>query len=181
MARSMNGWLLVLTPVKLTLANAIVLARHSPPGRELPVLELVSQIQGRGPRIRPALGDVPQTGLRVRGPHDEDNVLDEEARTEYRRRLAELSSKQNLGEDELEEKHWLESQLRAATGLGGRPRKVASDEEKARVNVRNLMRSAIQKLGVHDPELAIFLSNSIKTGFRCSYVPDRPIAWTVSL
>ena len=42
------------------------------------------------------------------------------------------------------------------------------------------MRSAIQKIGVHDPELAIFLGNSIKTGLRCSYIPDRPITWTVS-
>jgi hypothetical protein len=151
------------------------------PGRELPVLELVTQVEGGAPTIRPTLNDGPQTGLRVAGLHDEDDVLDEEALVAYRRRLAELSSKPNPGEDELDEKRWLESQLRTATGLAGRPRQVTSDAERARTNVTNLVRSAIRKIGGHDPALAVFLTNSIKTGLRFSYVPDKPITWVLSL
>ena len=150
------------------------------PGREFHVLELVSRVQGRTPETPLALGELSETGLRVKGPQEEDDVLDEEARAAYRWRLTELGQKKSLGEEELGEKRWLESQLRGATGLGGRPRKVASDEEKARVNITNLVRSSIEKISQHDAALAIFLGNSIKTGLRCSYTPDRPIAWAVS-
>jgi len=151
------------------------------PGVEFGALDLVSNAGARTPTAAPPLDDVAQAGLRVSGPRDGDDVLDAEARADYRRQLVELRQKKSLSEDELKEKRWLESELRAATGFRGRPRKTAPDEEKARVNVRNLMRSAIQKIGVHDPAFAIFLSNSIKTGLRCSYTPDRPIAWAVSL
>ena len=91
-----------------------------------------------------------------------------------------MTRKESLSASELEERRWLESELRAATGLGGRPRKVASDEEKARVNITNLVRLAIQKIDAQDPALAIFLGNTINTGLSCSYTPDRPIAWAVS-
>ncbi len=151
------------------------------PGVEFGVLDLVSSAGGRTPMAPPALDDVAQAGLRVKGPQEEDDLIDDEARAAYRRQLAELRQKKNLSEDELKAKRWLESELRAATGLRGRPRKIASDEEKARINVTNLVRSAIKKIDVHDPALAIFLSNSIKTGLRCSYFPDRPITWAVSL
>jgi hypothetical protein len=150
------------------------------PGRETHVLELVSLFEDQQASTPMASRELPATDLRVRRPQDEDDLLDADARSEYRKRLAALAQKKSLDTHELTEKHWLESQLRTATGLRGRPRKMASDEEKARVNVRNLVRSAIQKIGVHDPELAVFLGNSIKTGLRCSYIPDRPITWTVS-
>jgi len=150
------------------------------PGRELGVLELVSRVEGQPPRTPLQRVALPETGLRVKGPQEEDDLLDDEARGKYRGRLAELARKKNLSAGELEEKRWLESELRAATGLGGRPRKVASDEEKARVNITNLVRSAIGKISQHDAALAIFLGNSIKTGLRCSYIPDKPITWIVS-
>jgi hypothetical protein len=150
------------------------------PGREFGVLELVSRVEGQPPRTALRRVALPETGLRVKGSQEEDDLLDDEARGEYRGRLAELARKKSLSGSELEEKRWLESELRAATGLGGRPRKVASDEEKARVNVTNLVRSAIGRIGQHDAALAIFLGNSIKTGLRCSYIPDKPITWIVS-
>jgi hypothetical protein len=149
------------------------------PGREFHVMELVSLVQGQAPRTPLSLGHLAQTDLRVNGSQ-EDDLVDDAARAEYRRQLAVLARKKSLSADELEEKRWLESLLRGATGLGGQPRKFASDEQRARVNVKNLVRSAIKKISQHDPALAIFLSNSIKTGLRCSYVPDKPIAWTVS-
>jgi len=150
------------------------------PGRQFHVLELVSRVEGRAPGTLLTLSDLPETGLRVEGLREEDDLLDKNARAEYRHRLAELRQKKSLGEDELEEKRWLESQLQVATGLRGRPRKVASEAEKARVNVTNLVRSARRKIDVQDPALAIFLKNSIKTGLSCSYTPDRPITWAVS-
>jgi hypothetical protein len=151
------------------------------PGRQFHVLELVSRVEGRAPGTPLTLSDLRETGLRVEGLREEDDLLDKNARAEYRHRLADLRQKKSLGEDELDEKRWLESQLRAAMGLGGRPRKVASDEEKARVNITNLVRSAIGKISQHDAALAIFLGNSIKTGLRCSYIPDKPVTWIVSL
>ena len=151
------------------------------PGKEIHVLELVSRFEDRGAAIPLASSELAETGLRVKGPQDEDDLVDGDARADYRRRLAELAQKKSLDAHELTEKRWLESQLRSATGLGGRSRKIASDEEKARMNVKNLVRSAIEKISQHDAALGIFLDNSIKTGRRCSYVPDRHITWTVSV
>jgi hypothetical protein len=56
-------------------------------------------------------------------------------------------------------------------GLGGRPRRAGSDQEKIRINVTTRIRKTIDKLRADAPQLAKHLDRSVKTGNLCSYEP----------
>jgi tetratricopeptide (TPR) repeat protein len=142
------------------------------PGREVHVLDLVAG--GTGQPI--ALGDA---GV----------MLDERAKSAYRRRLAEI-------EDDIEQARTLEDAVREAqadaerdflvrelaraVGLGGRDRRASSDSERARSGVTRAIRKAIARIGEHNPQLGEHLNQAVRTGTYCAYVPDpsAPTAWT---
>lgn len=133
-------------------------------GRELHVLDLESPT-GAAP---------PEAG------GDAGEAIDEPARDAYRRRAAELSA-------ELEEaESWndagraeraraelaaLESELSRALGLGGRPRREASQVERARINVQRRLRDAIRRIESQHGTLGKHLSWAVRTGVYCSYQP----------
>src|SRR5207302_6084795 len=110
-----------------------------------------------------------------------DDVLDARAKAEYRRRLEDLR-------DELEEAErfndperaaraqWeidqIAEQLASGLGLGGRSRKTSSMAERARVNVRNNVASALRGIHQNDEALWRHLTNSIRTGAFCIYAPE---------
>ena len=142
------------------------------PGREFHVLDMVGSQTGH----RTALGDAGQ-------------ILDERAKTAYRRRLAEI-------EEDIQQAHALEDtdreaqadaerdflvrELASAVGLGGRDRRAASDSERARSGVTRALRQAIARIGEHHPQLGEHLTSSVRTGTHCAYVPDpgAPATWT---
>ncbi len=142
------------------------------PGREFHVLDLVAAESGQ----RTALADAGE-------------ILDEQAKGAYRRRLAEI-------EDDIEqaraltdagreaqadaERDFLVRELARAVGLGGRDRRAASASERARSGVTRAVRQAIARLGEHHPELGEHLSRAIRTGTHCAYAPEpgTPAAWT---
>jgi tetratricopeptide (TPR) repeat protein len=142
------------------------------PGREFHVLDLVAAETGQ----QTALGDAGE-------------VLDERAKTAYRRRLAEI-------EDDIEqaraledaareaqadaERDFLVRELARAVGLGGRDRRAASASERARSGVTRAVRQGIARIGEHHPELREHLDRAVRTGTYCAYVPDSggPAAWT---
>jgi tetratricopeptide (TPR) repeat protein len=142
------------------------------PGRELHVLDLVAA----------------ETGQQM-APGDAGEILDERAKTAYRRRLAEI-------EDDIEqaraladakreaqadaERDFLVRELAGAVGLGGRDRRAASASERARSGVTRAIRQAIARIGEHHPELGEHLNRAVRTGTYCAYVPDdrAPAAWT---
>jgi hypothetical protein len=64
-----------------------------------------------------------------------------------------------------------ETELAAATGLGGRPRQLGSDSERARLNVVRAIRSAIARIRDRAPAAAAHLDQAVRTGTRCSYSP----------
>ncbi|HVE93988.1 MAG TPA: response regulator [Acidimicrobiales bacterium] len=160
------------------------LLRH--PGQEVHVLELVGAAGGAAsPRGTGRTGadvrSLDSEGLRVGGLGDAGDMLDAKAKAAYRRRLTELQ--EDLSEAEAfndseraarayEEIDALEQQLSAAFGLGGRARKTGSAAERARVNVRNTIASAMKAIAVHGPELAEHLKKSIRTGTFCWYAGD---------
>ena len=141
------------------------------PGREFHVLDMVGSQTGQ----RTALGDAGE-------------ILDERAKTAYRRRLAEI-------EEDIQQAHALEDtdreaqagaerdflvrELASAVGLGGRDRRAASDSERARSGVTRALRQAIARIGEHHPQLGEHLTSSIRTGTHCAYVPDpgAPATW----
>ena len=115
-------------------------------------------------------------------------VLDEQARRAYRARLreieadlAEAATANDAGRAEPleEEKERLLDEMRKATGLGGRDRKMGDSSERARSAVTWRIRHAIKKLEAVHPSLARHLRVSLKTGVFCSYDPEKETRWFV--
>jgi tetratricopeptide (TPR) repeat protein len=142
------------------------------PGREVHVLDLVAGETGQPI----ALGD---SGV----------MLDERAKTAYRRRLAEIQEdieQARALEDTVREaqadaeRDFLVRELARAVGLGGRDRRATSASERARSGVTRAIRQGIARIGDHHPELGEHLNRAVRTGTYCAYVPDpgAPAAWT---
>jgi tetratricopeptide (TPR) repeat protein len=134
------------------------------PGREFHVLDLVAAETGQ----KVPLGDAGE-------------MLDERAKSAYRRRLAEIEDDieqaRALADTEREaqadaERDFLVRELARAVGLGGRDRRVSSDSERARSGVTRAVRHGMARIGEHHPQLGEHLSRSVRTGTYCAYAPD---------
>jgi hypothetical protein len=157
------------------------------PGQEIAALELLGVTHATERRPAPAddaLEAHPATDDHA-GP-----LLDPQAKSAYRARLAEL-------QEELDEaERWhdgerstrarieidaLIRELAAAVGLGGRDRNAAARAERARMSVSKAIRTAVRRIAEHDPELGDHLSKAVRTGTFCAYAPDARAAvrWTV--
>ena len=148
------------------------------PGIELPVTELVSALEGHA-----SAGEAAASG-------DAGQLLDPQAKAAYRQRLdaleEELEEARSFNDPERqanarEEIDFLNAELTRAVGLGGRDRRASSAAERARVNVRNLISRAIDKIAGEDPALGHHLQATIRTGRLCSYEPgpEPPVIWTL--
>jgi tetratricopeptide (TPR) repeat protein len=142
------------------------------PGREIHVLDLVAGETGQSL----ALGDA-------------GAMLDERAKTAYRRRLTEIDDDIDQAralEDAVREaqadaeRDFLVRELARAVGLGGRDRPATSASERARSGVTRAVRQGIAQLDEHNPALGEHLNQAIRTGTYCAYVPgpSAPAAWT---
>ena len=67
---------------------------------------------------------------------------------------------------------FIASELSRAVGVGGRGREHRAEEERARVNVTNAIRTVIAKISRDHPAFGRYLRNTISTGRYCSYHPD---------
>jgi AAA ATPase-like protein len=166
-------------PDSLGLRYLDVLVRQ--PGRELSALDLVQAVAA-GPA---GTGAVASTTASADGLHDvsaapADFVIDQQARAAYRQRLTALD--EDLAEAEQwndterasrlrAEKDFLAHELAAAVGLGGRPRRLGAESERARLNVTRAIRSAIGRIRDRAPAAAAHLDQAVRTGTRCSYSP----------
>ena len=115
-----------------------------------------------------------------------DDVLDERARVAYRQRLDDLDAAiaraLERGDDESAQRLDLEqaaiiAELRAATGLGGRGRRLGDDAERARKAVTGRIRDSLRRLDDRHPALAGHLDASITTGSSCRYDPSETVSW----
>jgi tetratricopeptide (TPR) repeat protein len=143
---------------------AYLLARPNVP---VPVVELFGERAGARGEPAPATGDA-------------GDALDRDAIASYRERardlrelLAEAEARNDRGavERARTELAFLEEELSRSVGLGGRPRRAGSDQEKIRINVTTRIRKTIDKLRADAPQLAKHLDRSVKTGNLCSYEP----------
>jgi hypothetical protein len=141
------------------------------PGRDIPALDLVA---GGG-------------GVH---PHAAGPVLDEQARSAYRRRLAQLAGELEAADrtgdpgrsEALQaERQALLAELRKATGLAGRTREVSVEAERARVNVTRTLRGTLDRISQAAPRAGAHLQASIRTGRACRYEPGPggPDGWDV--
>jgi hypothetical protein len=115
-------------------------------------------------------------------------LLDEAARSAYRRRLAELEEEldeaERFGDPERvrrvsEERDSLHAELAAAYGLGGRSRRTPSSVERARKAVTNRIRDALVRIEREDPELGTHLRRSVRMGTECAYRPEPRSPWSL--
>jgi hypothetical protein len=147
------------------------------PGTDIPAIDLSDTVAGH-PGTGAAGGDVGE-------------VLDKQALSAYRRRLAEIDADLDEARSWADtgraaklaaEREALLDQVRAATGLGGRPRVPGSAHERARIAVRKAIANAIDRVAAADPSLGRLLSGTVTTGAICRYDPDpdRPIQWVLS-
>ncbi len=116
------------------------------------------------------------------------DLIDHEARSQYRGRIRELEAdierarrhhdegRQALAEAELDR---LVHELVQATGFGGRDRGMVRETERARVRVTKAIRSAIRQLESDAPAVAGHLRSTVSTGRFCRYQPDpaTPVVW----
>jgi pSer/pThr/pTyr-binding forkhead associated (FHA) protein len=165
----------------------------SHPGTEFHVLDLVAA-ESRGDAA-PSQG--PVSGMRLAdgelspGRGDAGEILDPQARAEYKARLDELREEieeaESFNDPERvararDEMRFLNEELAGAIGLGGRHRRAASDAERARVSVTKAIRNTERKIAETHPALANYLTATIRTGAFCCYAPElgAPVQWEVS-
>lgn len=147
------------------------------PGREIEALLLATSRSSE----RCAASDAAEAGLTSSAESDLGPVLDATAKRAYRERLHALQTEIDRAEA-FNHMHraakarieWeaIVDQLRAATGLGGRDRRVGSPAERARLNVTRAIRGAISRITVQDPSLGEHLSACVHTGKTCVYRSD---------
>jgi tetratricopeptide (TPR) repeat protein len=128
----------------------------------------------------------------VGGLGDAGEMLDAKAKQEYQRKLIELREEledlrergDQPGAARVEEEiDFIAREIARAVGLGGRDRRAGSAAERARLNVTRAIKSALQKISEHNPELGELLDRSIKTGSFSCYLanPRDRITWQFSV
>lgn len=146
---------------------AVLLAR---PGREVHVGRLAGvDGAGLGSSDQAALDETAVAQYRERLRDLEDD-LDEADRHRDRARSERLAAERDA----------LVDQLSKAFGLGGRARNAGSEpDERLRKAVSARVKASIDRLDRLNPALGRHLRNSIRTGFWCSYQPERAISWEI--
>jgi tetratricopeptide (TPR) repeat protein len=142
------------------------------PGKEVPATRLLNPAGGETVVAAAALGG--------------DALLDDEAKARYRARLSTLDEQieaaEVRGDDRRaaqydREREALLTELRTATGLGGRTRRLGDEAERARKTVTARIRDTLRKLDASHPQLAAHLRAAVATGATCSYRPGEQLAW----
>ncbi|MCE9635612.1 MAG: hypothetical protein K8T90_07900 [Planctomycetes bacterium] len=137
--------------------------------------------------------DIHSAKLRDGVAHEESRVrgsagdaLDSEALQGYRNRLADIDGEladaeeraDVVGQERLQrEREKLLGEVRRATGLGGRPRHVADDVERARQAVSTAIHRAKKAIKREHSPLFNHLDGTLTIGLVLAYRPDREIAW----
>ncbi|MDG4792941.1 AAA family ATPase [Micromonospora sp. WMMD1082] len=142
------------------------------PGIDVPAVELLD----------PAAGPELVAARRMGG----DQVLDDEAKSRYRRRLEQLDDEIDRAAgrgDQVKmaaldaERQALIDQLRTAAGLAGRTRRLGDEAERARKTVTARIRDTLRRLDERHPPLAAHLRDTVSTGVSCRYLPQNPHPW----
>ena len=171
------------------------LLRH--PATEFHVLDLVGGIASRREEdetsqsvqgLPRADEELEKAGIHITRLGDAGEMLDEQAKAAYRRRLSELREEleeaKELGNVERAEQaeHEIDAltrELSRAVGLGGRARRAASASERARQTITKTIKAVVERIAQSDARLGEIFSRCVKTGTFCSYQPDPdfPITW----
>jgi tetratricopeptide (TPR) repeat protein len=111
---------------------------------------------------------------------DAGELLDDQARAAYRKRLAALAEviedaeargDVDRAEAARDEHEALVKELSRAVGLHGRVRRAGAAGERARITAQRRLREAIRKIAELDAELGTYLDRAVRTGTFCVYRP----------
>src|ERR1700731_510797 len=156
------------------------LIRH--PGVEFHVLDLAGGIAGRrddDEAAQSAVGlprgdeELEKAGIHVGSLGDAGEMLDEQAKSAYRRRLStlreELEEAKAAGnveraEQAEEEIDALTRELARAVGLGGRNRRAVSASERARQSITKTIKAVVERIVQSHAALGDILLRCIRTG-----------------
>jgi tetratricopeptide (TPR) repeat protein len=152
-----------------------------PDAKGLRDLAMLIGAQGRDVHVFTLLGMEPSRA-------GADPVLDDTAKKRYRARLRALDTQIDEAEDrgsaDVEtfraERAALIHELAAATGLGGRARRLGDPAERARKTVSARVRDALSKIAQVHPQLAQHLRDTVHMGTHCEYAPRNRVAWTLT-
>jgi tetratricopeptide (TPR) repeat protein len=157
------------------------LLRH--PREEFHVADLVAAVGGQAEDATDSRSESATPDLaRATSLGDAGELLDPQARTEYKQRLedlrAELEQATEWGDTERagrlqEEIQFISEELSAAYGLGGRSRKGADTAERIRKAVSNRIRDTIARIEKENRALGEHLAEAVRMGAFCSYSPKR--------
>lgn len=153
------------------------------PHRKIHVLELVAVVEGASGEVTKGFleGREREAGLHISRLGHAGELLDSKAKADYKRRVEELREEledarecNDLGRvvQAREEMEMLARELRHAIGLEGRDRRAGDIAERARVNVKRAIDTALQRISSHHSTLGTYLNSTINTGTHCSYTPD---------
>ena len=166
------------------------LLRH--PGQEFHALDLVGEVGSKlSDEHSVSVTAAADDGATVVGFGDAGEMLDDEAKKDYKRRLVELSQEleqlrdggdYGRAEKIEEEIDFLRREISRAIGKWGRHRRAGSAAERARLNVTRSIKSAIERISENYEQMGAALASSIRTGIFCRYAgaSSNAIAWQFS-
>jgi hypothetical protein len=149
-------------------------------GTEIAAVDLIAARTPSAGRV----SGLPDEGFGIEG--DAGEVLDAEAREQYRSRLIELDAEVDdasaandpvRAERARDEREFLLAELRSSIGLHGRTRRAIDPSERARKAVTWRIRDAISRAEVVHPAFGRHLRRSVRTGSFCAYDPPDPTSW----
>jgi superoxide dismutase len=127
----------------------------------------------------------------LRTPHREysEKILDETATKDYKKAIEELNelvqeAQENKDIEEAEEVQkkiaFVQGQLKNASGYKHNPRRFSNTaQERARKNISNNISRAIAMIEKEHKTLGSHFRKTIKTGYTCSYEPEKEILWII--
>jgi hypothetical protein len=151
-------------------------------GNEVAAVDLI----GARTPFSGSVSGLPDRGFGIEG--DAGDVLDAEAREQYRLRLVELEAEVDeaaaandpvRAERARDEREFLLAELRASIGLHGRTRRAIDPAERARKAVTWRIRDAITRAESAHPAFGDHLRRSVRTGAFCVYDPQEPTRWSL--
>jgi len=164
------------------------------PGNPFTAAELCAAVRRGSMASRLALpkGESPSKDEAAAAPASGDEILDAEARENYRVRLEEIQAAMELLAasgtvaavdrlDELEqEKKFITGELAKARDVRGRPRKLDDLRDKVRNRVCNAVRRALGQIGEYDTPLYAHLRRPfLCLGHSLSYAPPPDMFWSL--
>ena len=149
------------------------------PGREIGALDLLSSFNSRDDHTT----FDQDAELSVVGAEGSEEVVDQSARQQYQTQIAALHAKKRshgLSEEEQAELVNLQNELRRVIGLGGKARRVAGPQERARTNISKAIGRVESSLAEVMPSLAMHIQRCIRRGAVFVYAPDEPVHWRIA-